>query len=82
MNSTNSAPEESDAWASQNEQLIKHLECLSGVLGELRQREQRSELPSWLRQGLREADHHLMAAQIALLALQEPLLESDEPKTH
>ncbi len=49
-------PEESDASAFKNEELIKQLECLSGVLGDLRSRERSSELPSWLRQGLREAD--------------------------
>lgn len=56
--------------ASNNEELIRHLECLSGVLSELRRRERGSELPPWLRQGLREADDHLVSAQVALQALQ------------
>lgn len=53
------------------EELIKHLECLSGVLNELRRREKGSELPTWLRTGLLQADFHLLSAQVALQELHE-----------
>jgi hypothetical protein len=74
MNAKSSTAEGSDGSASKNEELIKHLECLSGVLSELRRREAGSALPAWLGRGLSEADHHLMSAQVALLALQAPLM--------
>ncbi len=56
--------------AARNEELIKHLEYLSGVLSELKRREQGSQ-PPWLRRGLLEADYHLLSAQVALQDLQQ-----------
>lgn len=76
MNGTNSATPAAGDSLSQNEELIKQLECLSGVLSELRRRERGSELPTWVRHGLREADEHLAFAQHALQALQAPLFRA------
>lgn len=59
---------------SHEEELIEHLECLSAVLSDLRSGEHVGELPPWLHQGLREADHHLISAQAALQALQRSAL--------
>ncbi|RYZ04661.1 MAG: hypothetical protein EOO73_22815 [Myxococcales bacterium] len=78
MNATHPAPApSSDGSASKNEELIGHLECLSGVLSELRRRGLEGVVPPWVAQGLREADQHLRSAQIALLALQPPLHERE-----
>lgn len=58
------------SFVRSNEALIWHMEYLSGVLTELRQRAMRGELPSWLCERISEADEHLLGAQFAAVDLQ------------